>query len=54
MNNNDKASQRPTLLNLYQAVEAATSRQQVFQILKEYAYYQDSQSGTDWTRSSNV
>jgi hypothetical protein len=52
MNNNDNSSKRPTLLKLYQAVEEATSREQVFKILKEYAYHQDNQSRTDWTRSS--
>lgn len=53
MNPNEQQTERPTLVQLYQAVEAAVSRQQVHQILKDFTAYQDSQPDTDRRHNGN-
>jgi hypothetical protein len=50
MTNDPTPTTRPTLPQLYQEVEAATSREEVFKILKKYKTYQDLETGVDRKR----
>jgi hypothetical protein len=50
---NEQQTERPTLLKLYQEVEAATCREQVFKILKEYQAYHNPEPRDDRQRRSH-